>query len=91
MLCSGSVGIRTHNVSNLAVDFAVAPFAEPVIGPHIGQLPRRVAPGIPRIFPILFIQIEILGGEEIHRKRLYSRWRQDLFGLRIRHAREQYP
>jgi hypothetical protein len=38
---------------------------EPLLRPHIRQLTRSVASNVARIGPILSIEIEILGGEQV--------------------------
>jgi hypothetical protein len=51
----------------------VAPLADEIVDPHVIDAPRRVAARIARILPILRIAVEVLGREEVHRQRLYTR------------------
>jgi hypothetical protein len=89
------IGIRADDFGDVTIDIAISPFRKPIIGPHVGQLPRRITSGISFVSPILPIEIEILCREQIDRQRLDSRrWlnvlRLELGLLRIRCVRDKY-
>jgi hypothetical protein len=67
--------IWADDLGDIPIEIAVAPLANAVVAPHVGQLPRRVAPREPPVAPVLSIQIEVLRRKEIYRQRLNARGR----------------
>ncbi len=60
--------------------------ADTVADPHVRELIRRVAALITRVGPVLAIEVEVVGGEQVHGQRLDPRRR-----LRVRPLRPDDP
>src|SRR5690606_8542522 len=81
VLLGGRMVVRAHDLLDRAVEIAIAPLADPSLIPHVSQLTRRVAACIARIGPVLALEVEVLGREEIDRQRLDAGRRARLLGL----------